>query len=118
MTMAEEKSGSTLSAEAEEFKVSKKIKPAQPTPEVEEEVEEEVRSDLSSKIGYTDEEYILYGSSFADVKVETKLYKYLKNMNIVYHISTGSNSVDAGAGNDLVLDAIEENADLPGSPTE
>ena len=79
--MAEEKSGSTLSAEAEEFRVSEKIKPTQPTPVVEEEVEEEVRSDLSSEIGYTDEEYIRYGSIFADVEAETKLYKYLKNMN-------------------------------------
>src|SRR3954463_6732072 len=47
MTMAEEKSRSTLSAEAEEFRVSEKIKPTQPTPAMEEEVEEESRSDLS-----------------------------------------------------------------------
>ena len=66
MTMAEEKSGSTLSVEAEEFKVSEKIKPAQPTPEVEEEVEEKSGSDLPDEIGYTDEEYIRYGSIVQD----------------------------------------------------
>ena len=36
----------------------------------------------------------------------------------VYHISAGSDFVDAGSGSDSVLDAIEENADLPGSPAE
>ena len=108
-----------MSAEAEEFRVPEKIQPTQPTPVV----EEESRSDLSSEIGYTDEEYIRYRSSFANVEAETKLYKYLKNMNkkkhyFVYHIRTGSDFVDAGAGSDSVLDAIEENADLPGSPAE
>src|SRR4051812_15157248 len=93
MTMAEEKSGSTLSAEAEDVKVPEKIKPTQPTPVVEEEVEEESGSDLSSEIRYTDEEYIRYGSRSSDVEEETKLYNYLKNMNnkkncFVYHITT------------------------------
>ena len=68
MPMAEEKSGSTLSVEAEEFQISEKIKPTQPTPVVEEEVEEESRSDLSSEIRYTDVEYIRYGSSSANVE--------------------------------------------------
>ena len=71
--MAEEKSGSTLSAEAEEFKIPEKIEPTQPTPIVEEEVEEESGSDISDEIGYTDEEYIRYGSGSADVEAETKL---------------------------------------------
>ena len=39
MTMAEEISGSNLSAEADEFKISKKTKPTQPAPVVEEAVE-------------------------------------------------------------------------------
>ena len=46
---------------------------------------------------------------------------YIKNMNkkkhyFVYHISTRSDSFDVGSGSNSVLDAIEENADSPGSP--